>query len=99
MMVALPVALMLVRLPWMAGGPPSPQACGITVSVGLGIAWWLASSRRAAAEADTLTRWTEEVLRDVQRNLESASAQRRLDAQRRMRQVFLHLADRLEAHR
>jgi hypothetical protein len=93
MMAALTVGLLLLRLPWMAGTLPSPLVCGVTVSVGLALAWWMAASRRANAAEDALTRWTEEVLRDAQNNVQSALSGRQLDVQRQMRETLLMLAE------
>jgi hypothetical protein len=90
-------AATLARWPMFAGTLPAPVTAGVSVSLVLAVAWWLASTKRCAAERASLERWTNEVLNDTRSTLESAFAQRIMDAQRQMRHVLQHQAARLDA--
>jgi hypothetical protein len=89
----------LVRWPMFTGAFPAPLTAGVSVSLVLALAWWLASTKRSAAERAKLERWTTEVLNDTRITLESAFAQRYLDAQRQMRHLLQQQADRVDARR
>lgn len=81
-------AATLARWPLMVGALPAPLAAGVSVSLVLGIAWALASTKRAGTERARLQQWTAEVLHDTHSVLESAFTQRLVDAKRRMRHVL-----------
>lgn len=90
-------AATLAKWPMFAGAFPAPVTAGVSVSLVLALAWWLASTKRSAAERARLERWTNEVLNDTRSTLESAFAQRLMDAQRQMRHALHQHAARLDA--
>jgi hypothetical protein len=65
---------------WALGGVAVPAAVGVCV----GVAWWLARSRRAAADRARLGRWTSEVLADLHTALEAMLTERALAAERQL---------------
>lgn len=81
-------AATLARWTTFAGALPAPLTAGVSVSLVVGVAWGLTSTRRAAAERARLQQWTTEVLHDTHSVLESAFTQRLVDARRGMRQVL-----------
>ncbi len=81
-------AATLARWPVLVGTLPAPLTAGVSVSLVLGAAWALASTRRSGAERARLRQWTNEVLNDTRSVLESDFTQRLVDARRRMRHVL-----------
>ena len=81
-------AATLARWTTFAAALPAPLTAGVSVSLVLGVAWGLTSTRRSTAERARLQQWTAEVLNDTRSALESAFTQRLLDAQLRMRETL-----------
>jgi hypothetical protein len=92
-------AATLARWTMFAGGLPAPLTAGLSVSLVLGVAWSTTSTRRSAAERNRLEQWTNEVLNDTRSALEAAFAQRLVDANHRMREVFHERADMMDTQR
>lgn len=90
-------AASLTRWTLFASTLPAPVTAGVSVWLVLGGAWALTSTRRTAARRNGLQQWTNEVVNDARSAMESAFAQRLVDAQRRMRELFRQLARELDA--